>query len=108
MLIVRALYGLKSSGAVFREFIVDTLDTIGYRPSYADPYVWMRPEIKGDGFQYWEIVLCYVDYILYMIHQRYKTMDVIKRYFKIKYNKVSEPDFYLGAIITRMQKLEGQ
>ena len=68
MLVVRALYGLKSSGAAFRAFLAETLDSIGYRPSYTDPDVWMRPAIKPDGFNYWEYVLCYVDNILTISH----------------------------------------
>ena len=43
VLIARVLYGLKLSGAAFRAFITETSDTIGYRLSYDDPYVWMRP-----------------------------------------------------------------
>ena len=64
MLIVRALYGLKSSGAAFRAFLAEHLHDIGYRPSLADPDVWMRPAIKHCGFKYWEYVLCYVDNFL--------------------------------------------
>ena len=54
MLVVRALYGLKSSGAAFRAFLAEYLHDIGYRPSLADPDVWMRPAVKENGFQYWE------------------------------------------------------
>ena len=36
MLIVRALYGLKSSGASFRSYLADHLWDIRYRPSQAD------------------------------------------------------------------------
>ena len=87
MIIVRALYGLESSGAAFRAFLAETLDTLGYRPSYADPDVWMRPAIKENGFKYWEYVLCYVDYILSMSHRPEKTMKGIQRNFKIKGDK---------------------
>ena len=46
MLVVRALYGLKSSGAAFRSFLAETLYDLGYHPSSADPDVWMRPAIR--------------------------------------------------------------
>ena len=53
MMVVRALYGLKSSGAAFREFLAETLYDLGYRPSMEDPDVWIRPYIKEkDGFKY--------------------------------------------------------
>ena len=37
MLIRKALYGLKSSGAAFRAFLSDTMYAMSYSPSYADP-----------------------------------------------------------------------
>jgi hypothetical protein len=56
MLIVRALYGLKTSGAAFRAFLADTLHDLGFTPSLADPDVWMRPAVKENFFKYWELV----------------------------------------------------
>ena len=50
MIVVRALYGLKSSGAAFRALLVETLHDLGYVPSKADPDVWMRPAVKSNGF----------------------------------------------------------
>jgi hypothetical protein len=41
MLVKKALYGLKSSGAAFRAFLAETLDAMDYKPSYADPDVWI-------------------------------------------------------------------
>ena len=52
MLIRKALYGLKSSGAAFRAFQFDTLDAMGYRPRYSDPELWLRPAVKPDVFEY--------------------------------------------------------
>ena len=66
----------------------------------------MIPEIKDCGFKYWELFLCYVDNLFCMIHHPDKTMDEIKRYFKLKDGKLAEPDLYLGAIIYRIQNSE--
>ena len=53
MLVVRALYGLKSSGAAFREFLEEALYDLGYKSSMSDPDVWLRTAIKEkDGFKY--------------------------------------------------------
>ena len=68
MLVVRALYELKSSEAAFRAFLADHLHDIGYRPSIADPDIWMRPAMKDNGFKYWEYILCYVDDVLTISH----------------------------------------
>ena len=35
--VVKALYGIKSSGAAFREFLAERLDNIGFKSSIADP-----------------------------------------------------------------------
>lgn len=71
MLIVKkALYGLKSAGAAFRSLLADTLMDTGYCPMKADPDVWIRPATKSDGFEYYELVLCYVDDILLISDDR--------------------------------------
>ena len=46
LVIKKALYGLKSSGAAFRASLAERLDDIGFKSSIADPDVWMRPAVK--------------------------------------------------------------
>ena len=53
MLMRKVLYGLKSSGAAFRDFLSETLDAMGYRPIYANPDLWLRPAVRLDGFKYY-------------------------------------------------------
>ena len=55
------LYGLKSSGAAFREFLAEQLDKMGFKSSIADPDVWIRPATKIDDEQYYDFILLYVD-----------------------------------------------
>ena len=98
MLIVRALYGLKSSGAAFRSLLSETLHDLGYRPSYADPDVDMRPAVKPNSFKYYEYVLVYVDDVLHISFEPMKTMKGIRNKFKIKNDKIEEPEMYLGGI----------
>ena len=102
MLIVRALYGLKSSGAAFRSFLADHLWEMGYRPSQADPDVWMRAAVKVTGLKYWEYVLCYVDDILSISNNPNATMEAIKTKFKLKGDKTEPPKSYLGASLSKM------
>ena len=49
LIIEKALYGLKSSGASFRSFMAEKLDSMNFRSSMADPDVWMRAAVKPDG-----------------------------------------------------------
>ena len=97
LIIERALYGLKSSGAAFRAFLAETLDDIGFRSSHADPDVWMRPAVKPDGEKYYEYILCYVDDILCVILEPERPMGDIGKAFKFKKGLIEKPDIYLGA-----------
>jgi hypothetical protein len=64
LLIVRALYGLKSASASFRAHMAKKLDELGFKSSVTDPDVWMRPATRVDGETYYEYVLMYVNDIL--------------------------------------------
>jgi hypothetical protein len=108
MIIRKALYGLKSSGAAFRAHLAQTLDAMGYKPSYADPDVWLRPAMKADGSEYYEYVLCYVDDILSISHDPMRTMKRIQEDFKLKNDKIAEPDMYLGATLKKMKLASGK
>jgi hypothetical protein len=64
MIIKKALYGLKSSGAAWRALFTTTLVDLGYTSTKADPDVWIRAQVKPDGFEYSELVLVYVNDIM--------------------------------------------
>ena len=101
-IIKKALYGLKSAGAAFRSLLADTLVDKGYRPTQADPDVWLRPAVKSDGFEYYEMVLCYVDDILSISDDPKSTLQSLTSIFKLKDDKVEEPEMYLGAQLGKM------
>jgi len=69
MLIVRALYGLKTSGVAWRSTFAQKLIDMGYKSSRADPDIWLQATIKPDGHHYYEMLLVYVDNILLVSHQ---------------------------------------
>ena len=102
MLVTRALYGLKLSGAAFRALLSEVIWDLGYRPSRADPDVYMRPAVKPDGTTYWEYILTYVDDVLCISHNPKETMNDIQKKFKLKNDKIEEPSVYLGASLTKM------
>ena len=68
VVIVRALYGLKSAGASWRKEMASTLRDLRFKSCLADPDVWLRPAEKSDGEEYYEYVLVYVDDILVVSH----------------------------------------
>ena len=45
MIIRKAIYGLRTSGAAFRSKLADLLHEYNYRPSEADPNVWISPSV---------------------------------------------------------------
>jgi hypothetical protein len=68
-LIVRALYGLKSSGAAFRNHLASCMDHLKWKPCLADRYLWMKEETRpDDGVKHWAYILIYVDDILCVHH----------------------------------------
>ena len=101
VLIVRALYGLKSSGARWRDHMAATLREAGFVSCKGDPDVWMRPKVKPNGDKYWEYVLCYVDDILCVSHEPQTVMDYLASKYTLKKGSVKEPDAYLGAEVKK-------
>ncbi len=99
MIIRKALYGLKSSGAAFRAHLAETLYDLNYQPTKGDPDVWIRPATKVDGFEYFEMVLVYVDDILCISDDPSATMKGIQATFKLKDDRIEKPEMYLGATL---------
>jgi len=52
MIIARALYGLKSSGAAWRSTLAETMRAVKYHPTQADPDVYIKRAVKQDGEPY--------------------------------------------------------
>ena len=49
MLLVRAIYGLKSFAAAWRKMLAHTLRYLGYVSSKSDTDVWLKSKTKPDG-----------------------------------------------------------
>ena len=56
-----ALYGLKSSSAVFRSILAKVICNLEYCPSKADPDVYLKLATKPNGFYYYAILLVYLE-----------------------------------------------
>src|SRR5687768_17345049 len=56
LIIIRALYGLRSSGARWHDKLSDILRQEGYTPCRTEPDIWMQP--KGELYEYTAV---YVD-----------------------------------------------
>ena len=102
-IIVRALYGLKSSGAAFRAFLAERLDEMGFKSSLADPDVWFREATKEDGKEYYEYILVYVDDLLAISAIARDVMLEVAETFKLKKGKIEPPEVYLGGRLEKKQ-----
>ena len=98
VLIVRALYGLKSSGATWHALLAESLHAMGFTPSLADPDVWYKEAAKPNGFQYYEYLIVYVDDILVLSHKAKEVMAMIEKLYRLK-EAASIPKTYLGSTI---------
>ena len=108
MIIERALYGLKSSGASWRDTFASRIrDVLKYESTQADPDVWRRPATKRDGTTYYEYLCVYVDDILCISMEPEKTMEQIKEMYRLKDGSIAEPENYLGAQLSKFQTKEG-
>ena len=97
VVIIRALYGLKSSGARWREHMAQTLRNAGFSSCKADPDIWLQPAIKADGSKIYEYVLCYVDDCIFQGIDPNAFMDYLRGSYKLKEGSVKSPESYLGA-----------
>jgi hypothetical protein len=103
VLIVRALYGLKSSGQQWRTFLADTLQNImGFKSSLADPDMWYRASTRSDGSKYYSYLLVYVDDILIVDETPKKWMDLLETQFQVKPSSIGPPTVYLGSNIQKV------
>lgn len=128
MKLVRALYGLKSSGASWRQMFKAFIEKeLGFQPSTSDPDMYYRRNVRGQevagqksgesrgkdttsggGEPYYELLLVYVDDVLCISGNPQAVMDMIGKKFEIKNGDVSEPKIYLGADVEKFQLPNGR
>ena len=102
-IIVRALYGLKSAGASFRNHLANCMRHLGWESCKAGPDLWYKPEVrKEDGFAYYAYCLLYVDDTLIVHTDEVRALKEIDHFFKAKPGSIRDPEFYLGAKLRPM------
>ena len=102
MIMAKALYGLKSSGAAWRAKLAETMKTMGYKSTQADTDVWIKRDVKSNRQDYYCYMLVYVDDdVLYVHHNPEIDMKLLSFYW-LK-DGVGSPSRYLGANIEQVQ-----
>jgi hypothetical protein len=91
LIIIKALYGLRTSGARFHEKFADTLMSMGFTPCYADPDVWLK-----DCLTHYEYICVYVDDLAVMMKTPSDFFAELKRR-KYKLKGVGDITYHLGG-----------
>ena len=95
LIIVRSLYGLRTSAARFHEHLTDNLRKLGFHPSKADPNLFYKD--MGDHYEY---LASYVDDILVWSRDPMRTMDLLMAKYTME--GVGIPEYYLGGNVEQM------
>jgi hypothetical protein len=97
VIIVRALYGLKSAGAAFCTHLASFMCQMGCTSCKDDPDLWYEAETRpDDNFRYCAYILCHVDGICCVHHDTMTLLNLINGYMLLKPSLAGNPDTYLG------------
>ena len=97
-IVVRALYGLRSAGAAFRNHLAECMRFLGYQSCLADQDLWYKAETRpSDGHKYYSYILLYVDDVMSIRHDSETPIRIIDKYFHMTPDSIGDPDIYLGA-----------
>jgi hypothetical protein len=92
LVIYKALYGLRTSGARFHERFADTLRSMGFVQCKNEQDLWMR-----DAESHYEYVCVYVDDLLAIMKEPEKFFKELTKVHGYKLKGVGEPEYHLGG-----------
>ena len=90
LILYKSIYGARASCARFHEHLSAKLLELGFKPSKADPDLWIRD--KGSHYEY---IGTYVDDLLIASKNPQELIDALKETYVLK--GVGIPEYYLGA-----------
>ena len=93
-MLYKSIYGARASCARFHEHLSDKLLKLGFRPSKADPDLWIK-----DLDTHYEYIGTYVDDLLIASKNPQEIIDYLKDTYVLK--GVGIPEYYLGANVMR-------
>ena len=92
LVIIKALYGLRSSGARFYETLESTLRKEGFVPTKADPDLWMY-----SGSSCYEYVCAYIDDLLVVMKELETFFQSLSKKHGYKLKGIGNPEYHLGG-----------
>ena len=94
LIMVKALYGTRSGGARWHNRLFDILQELKFKPSKADPDVWMRPEPGGTCYEY---IAVYVDDLAIAAKDPQAFCNELKEKYNLKLKGVGPLEYHLGC-----------
>ena len=93
-IMVKALYRTRSGGARWHDRLFDILQELKFKPSKADPDVWMRPEPRGTCYEY---IAVYVDDLAIAAKDPQAFCNELKKKYNLKLKGVGPLEYHLGC-----------
>ena len=94
----KALYGTRSGGAYWHDKLFDILHQIGFKPSKADPDIWMKSSNDDNHYKY---IAVYVDDLAICMKDLQAFCDTLKETYKLKLKGVGPINYHFGCGCTR-------
>ena len=94
LIMIKALYRTCSGGARWHDRLFDILQELKFKPSKADPDVWMRPEPGGTCYEYIDV---YVDDLAIAAKDPQAFCNELKKKYNLKFKGVGPLEYHLGC-----------
>ena len=98
LVMYKALYGTRSGGACWHDKVFDILHDMGFKPSKADPDIWMKSSKDASHYEY---IAVYVDDLAICMKDPKSFCDTLKEKYKLKLKGVGPINYHLGCGNTR-------
>ena len=94
LIMIKTLHGTHSGGASWHDRLFDILQELKFKPSKADPDVWMRPEPGGTCYEY---IAVYVDDLAIAAKDPQAFCNELKKRYNLKLKGVGHLEYHLGC-----------
>ena len=98
LVMYKALYDTRSGGACWHDKLFNILQQIDFKPSKADPDIWMRSSKHGAHYEY---IAVYVDDLAICIRDPKALCDTLMEVYKLKLKDMGPLIYHLGCRYTR-------
>ena len=102
-MVVRVLYGLRSSGYAFLNHLASCIEALNRLPFRSDTDAWMQKARKSNGTEYYYYMLLHVDDCLAISETPKETVLQLDKLFKMQPSSIAPPNIYLAGKVNNMR-----